>query len=221
MRSLSVDDNLILELHVRELISHAIMWLFVQRVLKVNSLSAYLSSVVLSVSYSTRLGAIIKRYDIHDFWKSLSHEERLQSILRNCRQCGMYNSYDLAGFILRPFAWSCMNIINSAFDDCREHFSSAAQYLSTLYKNQRVVSELIVSWPLTCPFYLSDSRVGPSVCHLFTSRDYITMVCFICVLTICLCISVSLYISRFVFLSDSLYIQRSVFLSVCHFFVFL
>ena len=67
MRSLSVDDNLILELHVRELISHAIMWLFVQRVLKVNSLSAYLSSVVLSVSYSTRLGAIIKRYDIHDF----------------------------------------------------------------------------------------------------------------------------------------------------------
>ena len=186
-----------------------------------SSLSAYLSSVVLSVSYSTRLGAIIKRYDIHDFWKSLSHEERLQSILRNCRQCGMYNSYDLAGFILRPFAWSCMNVINSAFDDCREHFSSAAQYLSTLYKNQRVVSELIVSWPLTCPFYLSDSRVGPSVCHLFTSRDYITMVCFICVLTICLCISVSLYISRFVFLSDSLYIQRSVFLSVCHFFVFL
>lgn len=137
MRTLSVDDNLILELHVRELISHTVMWSFVQRVLKFNSLSAYLLSVVLSVSYSTRLGAIIERYDIHDFLKSLSHEERLQSILRNCRQCGMYtNSYDLAGFIVRPIAWSCMNVINCASDDCREHFSSAAQYLSTLNKNQ-------------------------------------------------------------------------------------
>ena len=49
MRSLSVDDNLILELHVRELISHAIMWLFVQRVLKVVCLPIYRPSFFQSV----------------------------------------------------------------------------------------------------------------------------------------------------------------------------
>ena len=58
MCNLSVDVSLMVEPHVRVLVSHVVLC---------SVLSAYLPSVVLSVSYSVRLGAIIKRYDMHDF----------------------------------------------------------------------------------------------------------------------------------------------------------
>lgn len=52
----------------------------------------------------------------------LSHDERDFSlfyiIVDNVVCIRIHNhQYDLASFILRPFAWSCMNIINSASDD--------------------------------------------------------------------------------------------------------
>lgn len=61
MRKLSVDVSHIVAC---SRVNQSVMWLFIQRVFKVNSLSAYLLSVVVSVSYSTRLEATIERYDI-------------------------------------------------------------------------------------------------------------------------------------------------------------
>ena len=64
------------------------------------------------------------------------------------------------------------------------------------------MSYWIVSWPSTCPLYQLDSRVGLSVCHLFTSQYYLAMEC----------------VSACVF--DYLrFVYGSLFLSVHHFFV--
>ena len=68
MCNLSVDVSLMVEPHVRVLISQSCGSLLSAALKFNNILSAYLLSVVLSVSYSVRrLGAIIKRYDMHDF----------------------------------------------------------------------------------------------------------------------------------------------------------